>query len=83
VSTRANDGRIGIGIGLGESQLDLWIREGVAIVPAEATTVDRSSSTFVRLPLALDDDVIEVGVERLARAFRRFRPETPRPRLMV
>jgi DNA-binding transcriptional MocR family regulator len=59
------------------------LREGVAIVPAEATTVDRSSSTFVRLPLALDDDVIEVGVERLARAFRRFRPETPRPRLIV
>jgi DNA-binding transcriptional MocR family regulator len=48
------------------------LREGVALVPSAATTVDRSAPTYVRLPLALDDEVIEAGVERLGRADRGF-----------
>jgi DNA-binding transcriptional MocR family regulator len=46
------------------------LREGVALVTAAETTVDRSTPTYVRLPLALDDEVIETGVERLGRAYR-------------
>jgi hypothetical protein len=48
------------------------LREGVALVTAAAITVDRSTPTYVRLPLALDDGVIEDGVERLGRAYRGF-----------
>lgn len=48
------------------------LREGVAVVTAAAITVDRSTPTFVRLPLALDDEVIEDGIERLGRAYSGF-----------
>ena len=46
------------------------LREGVALVTALETTVDRTSTTFVRLPLALDLETIEEGVIRLRRAYQ-------------
>lgn len=63
------------------------LREGVAIVTAAETAIDRSTPTYVRLPLALDDDLIRTGMDRLDRAFRRFSqegdlPARP-PRLLV
>jgi DNA-binding transcriptional MocR family regulator len=48
------------------------LREGVALVAAAETTVDRSTPTYVRLPLALADEVIEAGIERLGRAYQGF-----------
>lgn len=48
------------------------LREGVAVASADAMTVDRSTPTYVRLPLALEVEVIQDGVERLASAFRGF-----------
>lgn len=60
------------------------LREGVAIVTAAETAIDRGSATCIRLPLALDDDLIEMGVKRLARAYDGFagsdaaRPSLPR-----
>lgn len=62
------------------------LREGVAIVPSAALGVDGAMPTHVRLPLALDDALIETGVRRLARAWRRFaRARVPEraPRLVV
>jgi DNA-binding transcriptional MocR family regulator len=48
------------------------LREGVALATSGAMTVDRSTPTYVRIPLALDDEVIETGVERLGRAYRGY-----------
>lgn len=44
------------------------LRHGVAVVTAAETAVDNACSTFVRLPLLLDRDIIRAGVERLAEA---------------
>ena len=43
---------------------------GPSFLLQDLSTVDRSTPTYVRLPLALDDDVIEADVERLGRAYR-------------
>lgn len=53
------------------------LREGVALVTAAETTVDRGASTYVRLPLALDDGVIEEGVRRMARAYEELVEASP------
>lgn len=63
------------------------LREGVAVVTSAETTVDRTAATYVRLPLALEDRLIEEGVRRLARAYRHFTAQDgrrePSARLVV
>lgn len=63
------------------------LREGVALVTSAETTVDRTAATYVRLPLALEDRLIEEGVRRLARAYGHFTAEDgrgePSARLVV
>jgi DNA-binding transcriptional MocR family regulator len=63
------------------------LREGVALVTSAETTVDRTAATYVRLPLALEDRLIEEGVRRLACAYGHFTaedgPGEPSARLVV
>lgn len=51
------------------------LREGVALVPGATISVDRGARTHIRLPLALDHDLIESGICRLERAWKRFAPD--------
>ena len=68
----------------GEDLAQMALREGVAIVPAADTTVDERSSTFIRLPLMLADELIQEGVVRLRRAAERLEASgSPRPRRLV
>ena len=63
------------------------LRDGVALVTSAETTVDLTAATYVRLPLALENRVIEEGVRRLARAYGHITAEDgrgePSARLLV